>query len=84
MVGNLSVQMSFKYRKNDKKHDMRSKKVKVENLKYAVLDKENMEISIFRFKNEVANKIKVSIRTLERTFPYENERFIACKVANVV
>ena len=63
---------------------MRSKKVKVENLKYAVFDKESKEISVFRFKNAVANKINVSIRTLERSFPYENDRFIACKVANVV
>lgn len=76
--------MSFQHGKNAKKHDMTSKKVKVEYLKYAVFDKESKQTTIFRFKKAVAIKINVSIRTLERTFPYENDHFIVSKVVNVV
>ena len=59
-------------------------KVKIKALKYAVLDKENGTIDIFRFKTMVADRINVSTRTLDRRIPYENEHFAVFMVASVV
>lgn len=62
----------------------KSKKVDIKVLKYAVLDKETNKISIYRFKTAVADIINVSIRTLDRQIPYENQRYKVFMVANVV
>lgn len=61
-------------------------KTKVEKraLKYAVLDKNTNTISIYRFKTAVSDLIGVSTRTLDRTIPYENEKYCVYLVANVV
>ena len=53
-------------------------------LKYAVLDKESRKVSIYRFKNQVADLLNVSTRTLDRKIPYENERYIVYLISNVV
>ena len=59
-------------------------KVVKRGLKYAVLDKESKKVSIYRFKNQVAELLNVSTRTLDRKIPYENERYIVYLVSNVV
>ena len=59
-------------------------KVVKRGLKYAVLDKEIKKVSIYRFKNQVAELLNVSTRTLDRRIPYENERYIVYLVSSVV
>lgn len=44
-------------------------------IKYAVLDKEEGKIYIYHFKKDVADKIGVSVRTLDRNSNYENKGF---------
>ena len=63
---------------------MVSRKVRVINLKYAVLDKETRETSVFRFKKDMAEHIGVSVKTLDRDIYYENGRYLCSKVLNVV
>lgn len=53
-------------------------------LKYAVLNKETNQITIYRFKTQVSEVVNVSTRTLDRSLPYENSLFIVYKVSNVV
>ena len=59
-------------------------KVLIRALKYAVLNKETNKMTIYRFKTQVADAINVSTRTLDRGLPYENDKFIAYLVTNVV
>lgn len=67
--------------------EMRHKiKNKVEKrfLKYAVLNKNTNKIDIYRFKTKVADLLNVSVRTLDRKIPYENDNYIVYLVSNVV
>lgn len=61
-----------------------NKKYTLKQLKYAVLNKETNKLTIFRYKNKVADYINVSTRTLDRSMPYENRQFLVVKVSNVV
>ena len=53
-------------------------------LKYAVLDKQNNKITIYRYKTQVATLLNVSTRTLDRQITYQNERYVVYLVSNVV
>jgi len=59
-------------------------KVLKRGLKYAVLNKESKKISIYRYKTAVADLLGVSIRTLDRSIPYETDKYIVYFVSNVV
>lgn len=59
-------------------------KVLIRALNYAVLNKETNKITIYRFKTQVSEVVNVSTRTLDRGFPYENDKFIVYLVTNVV
>ena len=59
-------------------------KVLKRGLKYAVLDKNTNQITIYRFKTVVATLLNVSVRTLDRNKTYENDAYIVYLVANVV
>ena len=59
---------------------MRQKKIKKEYVKYVVVEKDTKIASVFRFKNQVSNKIGISTRTLDRNMPYENEKYLVMRV----
>jgi len=61
-----------------------NKKVLKRALKYAVLNKNTKEITIYRFKTQVSALLSISTRTLYRDIPYETIDYIVYKVANVV
>lgn len=61
---------------------MRHKKIKKEYVKYVVVEKETKIAFVFRFKNQVSDKIGVSVRTLDRKMPYENEKYLVMRVEN--
>lgn len=61
-----------------------NKKVLKRALKYAVLNKDTKEITIYRFKTQVADLLNVSTKTLDRHICYETIDYTAYKVANVV
>lgn len=61
-----------------------NEKVLKKGIKYAVLNKTTNKITIYRFKTQVATLLNVSIRTLDRQIPYENDLFIVYLVSNVV
>jgi len=61
-----------------------NKKVLLRSLNYAVLNKNSKEITIYRYKTQVADKINVSTRTLDRNMPYENDHYAVYLIANVV
>lgn len=59
-------------------------KVKIKHLKYAVLNKNTNNVTIYHFKKSVADTIGVSVRTLDRNMPYKNDAFEVYLIANVV
>lgn len=59
---------------------MRHKKIKKEYVKFIVVEKETKIATVWRFKNQVSDKIGVSVRTLDRTMPYENEKYLVMRV----
>lgn len=61
---------------------MRHKKIKKEYVKFIVVEKETKIAFVFRFKNQVSDKIGISVRTLDRTMPYENEKYLVMRVEN--
>lgn len=61
---------------------MRHKKIKKEYVKFVVVEKETKIATVWRFKNQVSNKIGVSVRTLDRKMPYENEKYLVMRVEN--
>lgn len=61
-----------------------NQKVLKRTLKYAVLDKQNNKITIYRYKTQVATLLNVSTRTLDRQITYQNERYVVYLVSNVV
>lgn len=61
-----------------------NKKVLKRALKYAVLNKNTKEITIYRFKTQVAELLNVSTRTLDRCIPYETIDYNVYFVSNVV
>lgn len=61
-----------------------NKKVLKRALKYAILNKETNNITIYRFKTQVSEVVNVSTRTLLRGLPYENDKFIVYLITNVV
>ena len=61
-----------------------NRKVLKRALKYAVLNKNTKEITIYRFKTQVADLLNVSTRTLDRYIPYETIDYNVYFVSNVV
>lgn len=59
---------------------MRHKKIKKEYVKFIVVEKETKIATVWRFKNQVSDKIGVSVRTLDRKMPYENEKYLVMRV----
>lgn len=52
-------------------------------LNYAVLNKETNKITIYQFQKDIADLFGVSRRTIYRSLPYENNKYIVYEVANV-
>jgi DNA-binding GntR family transcriptional regulator len=52
-------------------------------IKYAVLNKETQEISIFAFQKDIADLFNVSRKTIYRNLPYENDKYIVYNVVSV-
>lgn len=52
-------------------------------LKYAILNKETQEISIYHLQKDVSELFSVSRKTIYRGLPYENDKYIVYKVINV-
>lgn len=71
-------------RKMDKKTTSGRAELFKKYIKYAVLDKEAGKIDIYQFKKDVADRIKVSVRTLDRNPNYENDQFRVFFEPNVV
>tara|TARA_R100001039_G_scaffold10623_1_gene5447 strand:+ start:54700 stop:54897 length:198 start_codon:yes stop_codon:yes gene_type:complete len=55
---------------------MRHKKLKREWLNYVLIDKTDQKAIIYRFKTKAAEKMGVSVRTLDRNTTYETEKYI--------
>lgn len=52
-------------------------------LKYAVLSKETNKISIYHLQKDIADLFNVSRKTIYRSLPYENDKYIVYLIQNV-
>ena len=52
-------------------------------LKYAVLNKETQEVRIYHLQKDIAELFGVSRKTIYRTLPYENDKYIVYLISNV-
>lgn len=50
--------------------------MKLKDVKYSVINKHTKEVHLFRFKTDVAKHLGISVRTLDRNMPYENEKWL--------
>lgn len=55
-------------------------RVKTEHIKYVVIDKKTKKATLHRYKIKISDKIGVSVRTLDRNIPYENENYLVFAV----
>jgi len=56
------------------------KKVKEHHLKYVFIDKKTKTATIYHYKKELAEKVKLSTRTLDRKIPFETEDWAIYRV----
>lgn len=64
--------------KNKQKHVIM--KIKTEQIKYAVLEKETKKVTLFRFKTKVSEFTGISVSTLDRNEVYENKKYLITNI----
>lgn len=58
-------------------------KIKTEQIKYAVLEKETKNVTLFRFKTKVSEFTGISTKTLYRNEVYENQKYLITTLIEV-
>lgn len=62
---------------------MRHFKVKTDHLKYILVDKDTLKTEIYHYKTDLAKRLGVSTRTLDRNLPYETEKHLILTVGDL-